>query len=213
MVRQEEATPMRRVSTALGMVLWLLLAFAAPAGAAGLTGGCTLEVRSFGPDGRTVLDEGAAPGAEGSQDDPLDVAWHGRVDFRFTTGSTVFQDNEWRIFAAGIPVAILEGSDDNPMDLDESGDVVVGQSFSDALRVVGLVNVTGYLEGNSGTARCDGDGWVRLVGDPVGTIPWFLFLALLALGLLFLVATPYTIEWEEGGYSPMRGGPVRPEGT
>ena len=203
---------MRRVWLAGGIVC-LLLAFGSPASAAQLTGGCTLEVRSFDVDGSTVLDEGSAPGTEGSQGDPFDVAWHGRVDFRFTTGTTVFQNNQWEIFAAGIPVPILNGSDDNPMDLDESGDVVVGQNLSDALRVVGLVNITGYLVGNDGTARCDGDGWVRLVGDPVGTIPWFLFLALVALGLLFLIATPYTVEWKEGGYSPRRGGPVTPESS
>lgn len=195
---------MRRVAAVSAAVLWLLLWMGGTASAADLTGGCTLEARSFLADGTTVLDTGTAPGTKGSQTDPFKVAWDGRVDFRFTTGATVFSNNTWQIFAEGLP--ILSGKDDNPIDRDESGNVQVGKYLP--VRITGLVNVSGWLQGNGGTARCDGNGWVQIVGDPAGTIPWFVFLTLLALGALFLIATPYTGDWEEGGYSPMPGGPV-----
>ena len=90
---------------------------------------------------------------------------------------------------------------------------MVGENLPDAARVVGLVHISGWLEGNDGTVRCEGNGWVNVVGDPVGTIPWIVFLTLLALGAIFLIATPYTVTWEEGGYSPMPGGSVKPEGS
>jgi hypothetical protein len=210
---------MRRASISGGMAFGLLLMWALPASAATLTGtaACSLEAASVAGDGVTRLDEGVVQGAspEGTQEDPFDIAWDGRVDFRFQTGTTVFQNNEWEIYAMGVPIAILKGSDDNPMDLDEIGNVVIQDSVPDGTpRIVGLVHVTGWLEGNEGTARCDGEGWVRIVGDPVGTIPWIAMVALLLLGLVFLVATPYTADWEEGELTPWEGrvpGP-RPQG-
>lgn len=179
----------------------LLLLTALPVAAAELTGGCTLNARSYAdPAGAVVLDEGVAPGTEGSQSDPFDVAWAGKVDFHFLTGNTVFQNNHWEIYAMGIPVPILKGQDDNPMDLDETGFVNVGEGL-DAFRIVGLVYISGFLEGNGKTSRCEGSGWINIVGDPVGTIPFWAFLAALVAGALFLVATPYTLTWEEGGDS------------
>lgn len=192
---------MRGLAIAGALALFGLALFALPVAGAELTGGCTLDARSYATDGTTILDEGVAPGSEGSQSDPFDVAWDGTVDFHFTTGDKVLQNNEWEIYAAGVPVAILKGSDDNPMDRDETGFVNVGEGIPDGFRIVGLVHVSGWLEGNEGVDRCEGSGWVRIVGDPVGTIPWIVFLLLLAAGALFLVATPYTITWEEGGHS------------
>ena len=52
---------------------------------------------------------------------------------------------------------------------------------------------------------CDGDGWIRIVGDPVGTVPWIVMVALVLIGAVFLVATPYTVTWEEGVLTPWKG--------
>jgi hypothetical protein len=76
--------------------------------------------------------------------------------------------------------------------------------------VVGLFYVTGYIEGNSGTNRCDGNGWVHIVGDPLGTIPFWLALALLVIGGGLLIATPYTRTWEEAAHSQMPPSPPVP---
>jgi hypothetical protein len=186
----------------------LLLLWAIPAQAADLTGGCTLEARSFDGAGK-ALDTALVPGGdEGTQQNPFRVAWDGHVDFRFTTG-TVFQNNTWAIFAEGLPVAILKGGDDNPIDLDESGTITVGDKVPGGVRITGLVYVSGNSVGNAGASRCDGSGWVQIIGDPIGTIPWIVAAGLVLLGFLFLIATPYTADWEEGGYSAMPGGPVQ----
>jgi hypothetical protein len=205
---------MRRLALAASLGVWLLAAAAAPASAAELTGGCTLEARSFDAQGNQ-LDQGTAPGgagSEGTAENPFRVAWGGRVDFHFVTGDTVFQNNTWEIFAQNIPTPILKGDDDNPMDRDELGFVTVGQDLPDYVRVVGLVFVSGNIVGNGGTARCDGSGWVQIIGDPFGTIPFYVFLALIAVGALFLIATPYTADWEEGIYTPWIGGPGQQPG-
>jgi hypothetical protein len=198
---------MRRVSVgALLACVMLGVVGIAAVQAATLTGNidppCSLEVRSYETDG-TVLDEGfvqgtSSQGGEGTQADPFEVAWDGRVDFRFQTGMTVFADNEWSIYAMGLPVAVLSGRDDNPMDLDEAGQVTIAEDAAGVPRFVGLVHVNGVLEGNNGGSRCEGQGWVRIVGDPVGTVPWMSMVGLILAGLVFLVATPYTTTWEEG---------------
>ena len=217
----EEGPAMKRLSIA-GIIACSLVGLlsAAIVHAATLSGtaDCSLEARSYSntgtweaspggpvPAGGTVLDEGRIENGfspEGTESDPFDVAWDGRVDFRFQTGVDVFQNNRWEIYAMGLPVPILSGSDDNPSDLDELGYVEIGNQAPGLPRFVGMVHVTGWLEGNSGTSRCDGEGWVRIVGDPVGTVPWIVMAGLILLGLVFLVATPYTLTWEEGALTP-----------
>lgn len=214
----------RLIATVVTACTLLALLAAVPTLAATLTGRpqpCSLEARSYTnagtweaspsgpvPAGGTVLDEGVIENGtspEGTAQDPFDVAWDGRVDFRFQTGTTVFENNRWEIYAMGLPVAILKGSDDNPGDIDEIGFVEIASEVEGLPRFVGLVHVSGWLEGNNGAARCDGEGWVRIVGDPVGTVPWFVMAGFIMLGLVFLVATPYTVDWEEGQFTPWEG--------
>jgi hypothetical protein len=190
-------------------VVGLLMLWAIPASAAELTGGCTLTASSFDGSGNP-LDTAVVPGSdEGTQQNPFRVAWDGKVEFRFSSGATVFQNNTWSVYVENVPVAVLKGSDDNPMDLDESGSVTVGDKLPGGVRFTGLIYVSGNIAGNGGASRCDGSGWVQIVGDPVGTIPWIVFIVLIVLGALFLIATPYTVDWEESGYSAMPGAPVR----
>jgi hypothetical protein len=186
-----------------------VFATAIPTIAATITGNinplCSLEALSYLEDDATILDEGVIENGsspEGTQQDPFQVDWFGRVDFRFQTGTTVFSNNRWEIYAMGLPVPILSGSDDNPMDLDEVGFVEIDETAPGVPRFVGLVHVNGWLEGNSGASRCEGEGWVQIVGDPVGTVPWVVMAGLILAGLVFLVATPYTRDWEEGQLTP-----------
>ena len=219
----ERDSHMRRLSIAVVLACTVLgVVMAVPALAATLTGtaDCSLEARSYSnsgdweaaasgavPAGAVALDEGnvgidSGTSPEGTQSDPFEVSWDGRVDFRFQTGETVFQNNRWEIYAMGLPVPILKGSDDNPSDLDELGFVEIDNMAPGAPRFVGMVHVSGWLEGNEGASRCDGEGWVRLVGDPIGTVPWIVMAGFILAGLVFLVATPYTIDWEEGNLTP-----------
>lgn len=208
---------MRRLFAAGGMASLLLLLLALPASAADLTGGCRLDARSFigdpppTPDD-VALDVGSVPGtdtSEGSQSNPFRVDYHGYIDFVFVT-PTVFQDNRWDIRVEGIPV--LVGRDDNPLDIDERGVVEVASANPLGMRIVGLFHVEGDLWGNDDADHCHGDGWVQLIGDPVGTMPWIAALALLGLGFFGLVATPYTRTWEidPTGGEKLYSGPVPP---
>jgi hypothetical protein len=175
-------------------------------GGPGLFGGCTMELRAFDGDNATgfAVDQAAVSGpieagTPGSSAlVPFDVNPEGSVDFAFHTGSTVFANNHWQIFAAGFPVPILAGSDDNPLDVDETGIVSLNGSIKALpFRVVGVFDVSGDLWGNNDTAHCRGEGYVKVLGDPVGTIPFDVAAALIVLsGLMLLVATPYSTTWE-----------------
>lgn len=199
---------MKRISLALAVALTGLLLLALPAAAADLTGGCRLEARSFDAN-RQAVDEGVAPGPKGSQDDPFRVDWDGFVDFLFVT-PVVFQNNHWDVRVYGLPV--LSGRDDNPSDTDETGTVEIFSAVP--VRVVGLFHVEGDIYGNGDTDHCHGDGWVYVIGDPIGTVPWVIAAALIAAGLLFLVATPYSVTWETDptGGEVLRSGAVGPGG-
>jgi hypothetical protein len=197
---------MKRLGLAVALALVAVPIFILPVAAAELTGGCSLEVRSFdGPDPATstAIDEGAAEGmipegAVGSQTRPFKVDLDGSIDFFFTTGTTVFQNNNWAIYAQGLPVPILSGQDDNPMDVDETGVVTLNEAVKALpFRVVGTFFVSGDLYGNGDANHCHGDGFVQVLGDPIGTIPWVIAAALIVLsGLVLLVATPYSTTWE-----------------
>jgi hypothetical protein len=178
---------------------WLLTMLALPVAGADLTGGCQLEVRSFDAAG-AVVDEGNVPGSVGSQDDPFKVEWDGNVDFHFIT-PRVFQNNHWSVAIESLPV--LNGSDDNPLDLDEIGNVTIASKIP--VRFVGLIHVTGDIYGNGDADTCHGDGWVLILGDPVGTIPWILAAALIAAGVIGLMVTPY-VPWEGAGRDELPGG-------
>jgi hypothetical protein len=196
---------MKRAIAAGVVATTLAIALVLPVLAAELSGGCSMEVRSF--DGPSInsgqVDAAAAAGpigegAVGSQSRPFKVDPEGGIDFAFHTGTTVFQNNHWAIYAQGLPVAILSGSDDNPLDVDEIGFVTLNETIKALpFRVVGTFFVTGDLWGNNDANHCHGEGYVQILGDPVGTIPWDIAAALIVLsGLVLLVATPYSTTWE-----------------
>ena len=71
--------------------------------------------------------------------------------------------------------------------------------------------MSGDLYGNNDTLHCYGEGYVQVLGDPVGTIPWLAAAALILLsGVMLLVATPYSTNWEvdRTGGETLKTGPV-----
>lgn len=196
---------MRRVCAAVVVSTTLALILVLPVLAAQLSGGCSMDLRSFEGPGASGAEidnaevEGPIPeGAVGSQSRPFKVDPDGSIDFAFHTGTSVFQNNHWTIFAQGLPVPILAGSDDNPGDVDETGIVSLNETIKALpFRVVGTFFVSGDLWGNNDTLHCYGEGYVQVLGDPVGTIPWDIAAALIVLsGLMLLVAVPYSTTWE-----------------
>jgi hypothetical protein len=181
-----------------------------------------MELKSFdGPSAtgnevdRAAVQGVIAEGDAGSAGRPFKVDPEGSVDFLFNTG-VVFENNNWSIYAQGIPVAILSGSDDNPGDIDETGVVNIGDSLKLLpFKVVGTFYVTGDLWGNQNTRHCRGEGYVQLLGDPIGTPLWIIAAALLALGGAgMLLVTPYSRDWEvdQLGGERLHTGPITDEG-
>ncbi len=210
---------MRRVFAAAVVSTTLALLLVLPVLAAQLSGGCSMELRSFDGPGATgaAVDnatvKGPIPeGAVGSQSRPFKIDPEGSVDFAFHTGTQVFENNHWAIYATGLPVPILSGSDDNPGDVDETGIVEVNEAIQALpFKFVGTVFVSGDLYGNNDTLHCYGEGYVQVLGDPVGTVPWVMAAALIVLsGVVLLVATPYSVNWEVDptGGETLHSGPV-----
>lgn len=171
---------MRRMMVGALMVAALvMLAVASPVSAFPLTN-CTLQASSLGADGKPIDSiQGGADDA--TQADPFLVDWDGTVSY---TGAAQIEmkNNSWRIDVFGIPTP-LSGADDNPADT-RDGNGSVGVSANAPFRFTGLYFVSGSITGSGGT--CTGSGWFKLTGDPVGTVPFFVALGLLILGLLML---------------------------
>jgi len=210
---------MKRLFAAGAAASILLLWLALPVMGAELTGGCVLEVRSYtGTDATgTQVDEGrmagiVANGGKGDNSNPFKVDLDGSVDFLFSTAPTVFENNSWSIYAQGIPIPLLQGSDDNPRDVDETG-VVNLTNISEALpfRVAGVFFIHGDLFGNDNANHCHGEGYVQVIGDPTGTPLWIIAAVLLLLGgSMLAVAVPYSRDWEVDriGGEMLHSGPV-----
>ena len=134
----------------------------------------------------------------GPNRDPSRSTPKGSVDFLFSTAPTVFQNNHWAIYAQGIPVALLSGSDDNPLDVDETGVVELGDVLKSLpFQVAGTFYVQGDLWGNNDTSHCHGSGYVQLLGNPLTTPIGILAALLLVLGGAgILFAVPYSSTWE-----------------
>src|SRR5690349_7161217 len=102
---------MKRLVAALAAGSLVAILIAIPVFAQELTGGCVLQVRSFdGPSATgNAVDQGQAQGVitegqVGSQSRPFKVDPAGSIDFLFSTGSTVFQNNHWAIYAEALPI-------------------------------------------------------------------------------------------------------------
>lgn len=155
---------------------------AAPAGAFPLTN-CTLSLTSLGADG-SELDGVQSSADDSTQADPFQVDWDGTVAYDATTGSQVLTDMSWHLEVFGIPTPLRGGGPNSAGTTAATGSLPVGTNLP--FRVTGLYYVAGGASGTGGS--CEGNGWIRLSGDPVGTVPFFGGLALLLIGLLLLFA-------------------------
>jgi len=167
---------MRRslAGAALSVLAYLLLA--APVAAFPLTN-CTLQATSLKADGSTI-DSIAGGATDATQGDPFLVDWDGTISY---SGSSQIEmkNNTWHVDVFGIPTPLSGGSPNDADDRDGSG--TVGVSSNAPFRFTGLYYVSGSITGSGGT--CTGSGWFKLTGDPIGTIPFFVALGVLILGL------------------------------
>jgi hypothetical protein len=187
-----------------GIVLWFMLG-AAPAGAVELDGGCEGSGVSLTEDGDEI-DEATAPSDDvGTEDEPFEVDYDGTVTYEGTSPSP-FEDHSWHIDILGIEVD-SGGSANEAGDTEDDGDVVVEDYLP--FKTTGLYYVEGAIEPEEGEG-CSGSMYVKLVGSPVGTIPWIAGLVLTAGGFALVVGSYPTGAKVLIG--PPAGGPPRAEG-
>jgi hypothetical protein len=169
---------MRRLAIIALPVLILLL----PASASAFPlSDCTVELTSVDAAG-AELDTAIGGAADSTQADPFKVDWDGEVDWIGTTGTQVIKDSSWGVSIFNIPTP-LSGTEANE-DADKDGDGTVDVGVNLPLRMTGLFFVSGRITGDGGS--CGGSGWMRLVGDPLGSTLFWLGLVLIILGLLAL---------------------------
>jgi hypothetical protein len=183
--------PFQRRLAALALVTAALAAGAAdpPAGLAFPLTGCTLSITSLDADGAAV-DSVSGGGPDASQEAPLQVHGGGTIRWGGATGAQAIGGTSWHVDVFGLPTP-LRGADQNE-DGDTSGDGSIRISEAVPFRFTGLYHVSGRLSGEGGS--CTGEGWVRVVGDPMTTLPFLVALALVLVGVV-LVAVGARGRW------------------
>ena len=166
------------VAVAIGL-LW-----AAPVAAFELNGGCTVTLTSMDASGN-VIDTATGPGAGGTQDDPFMIDWDGTISWQSSSGSTVFMNHSWQTYVFLVPTPVRGGDPNEDGSTTGSGTAGVGENAP--VRITGLYHVSGEINGDDG-AHCDGNGWFRLIGDPLGTVPFFVALVSILAGTALLFA-------------------------
>jgi hypothetical protein len=169
---------LRRLAVVSLPVLVLLLP--AAAGAFPLAD-CTLNLTSVGADGKN-LDDATGGGKDSTLADPFQVDWDGTVAWEGTTGSQVIKNSHWSVSVFSIPTP-LSGREENA-DGERDGDGTVEVGVNLPIPITGLFFVSGSIAGDGGS--CTGSGWMRLVGNPLGSALFWVGLVLILLGLLAL---------------------------
>lgn len=158
----------------------LILSLPASASAFPLTN-CTLALTSLDANGATI-DTATVGATDATQQDPMLVDWDGTVQWAGTMGPLVIKDHTWAVSVFNIPTPQSGGDPNEGGDTDGDGTVQVGENLP--FRFTGLFYVSGAISGTGGS--CAGSGWVKVAGDPLGTIPFWLAVLLIVLGLLML---------------------------
>ena len=168
---------MRRSSAVAALLAaCLLLVLVTPVAAFPLST-CTLSLTSTNAAGAPV-DSANSGAADATQADPFDLEWEGSVAYQGST-TVVIKNTNYHVEVFGIPTPIRGGSPNDEENTTGSGSV--GVAANAPFRVTGLYFVSGGYTGEGG--GCAGSGWFRLLGNPIGTLPFFIGLGLLVLGL------------------------------
>jgi hypothetical protein len=167
---------MRRLFCLIALVAAFVAVAAAPAGAIGLTGGCQAQGASFDPD-HTQIMAATAPSAEpGTSGNPFLVDYDGTVEYAGT--GPLMINHHWEIKVFGITVK----SGSSPNGSQQTATIGIAD-VSDYVpfKITGVYYVEGGIAGEGGA--CNGNAFVKLIGSPVGTIPWIVAVTLIAVGL------------------------------
>lgn len=175
---------MRRVVVVTALAVPMLGLLAAPAAGTPLSGGCSGTAESRESSGRPLDNVAAPDSATGTKANPFEVAYDGTVAYQGK--GPVITEHNWKVAVFGVPVKT--GGDDNE-GKDNTADGT--ETVKDYLpfRVAGLFYVSGDIAGTGG--ECTGSGWVKLAGNPAGTVPWLVGVVTLVGGaVLLFFSTP-----------------------
>lgn len=173
----------RRRLSALVAAAAMGLLLAAPVAAFELNGGCNVTLTSMDASGE-VIDTASGPGGGGTQADPFMIDWDGSISWQSNSGSQVFENHGWQTFVFMVPTPVRGGHENSAHATTGSGTAGVGENAP--FRITGLYYVSGDINGDGGT-HCDGNGWFKLIGDPLGTLPFFIALVLIVAGAALMV--------------------------
>jgi hypothetical protein len=181
---------MRLVLRRLAVIALPALILLLPAGASAfpLTN-CTLDLTSLDASGATI-DVATAGANDSTQATPFVVDGDGTVQWAGTMGTQVITNHHWSVSVFNIPTPLSGGDPNAGGKTDGDGTVQVGANLP--FRLTGLFYISGSIAGTGGS--CAGSGWMRLSGDPFGTLGFWLFLILVVLGLL-LIFMGYRGAW------------------
>lgn len=156
---------------------------ATPVAAFELNGGCTVTLTSMDAAG-DVIDTASGPGDGGTQDDPFLIDWDGTIAWESSSGSQVFMNHSWQTSVFLVPTPVRGGDPNTAGATTASGTAGVGENAP--FYFTGLYHVSGEINGDGG-AHCDGNGWFKLVGDPLGTAPFIVGAVLVLTGTALVV--------------------------
>jgi hypothetical protein len=140
-----------------------------------------MTVSSQDADG-APLDSALSGETDARQATPLLVSWDGTINWSGDTGAQVIRATSWHVEVFGLPTP-MRGGDAND-EGDATGEDSTRVSAAVPFRFTGLFYVTGRLSGEGGA--CSGSGWVRVLGDPMTTLPFLVALAMLLVGVVLL---------------------------
>lgn len=190
-----------RVLVALALAgAWAALP-AAPAGASSLVG-CTGSAQSL-DDAGEVIDSAIASGgtitdtetggAAATRSNPFVVDTGGTVIYQGQS-DTVITDHSWSVQLLGVDV--LSGGSANAGG-QQAADGSVDLADKLPFPIVGLVRVSGQIEGTGGT--CTGDGYIKLQGNPLASPFLWGGVVLVGLGVLGFFNSLPKVAPVEGG--------------
>jgi hypothetical protein len=175
--------PLQRRLAALALVAVALVigSVQPPAGLAFPLSGCQLTITSLDANG-SLIGSAVDGGADGSQAEPLQVSWDGTVSWSGSTGAQPIPGASWHVDVFGLPTSLR--GDDPEQDGGVSGEGSIRINDAVPFPFTGLFHVSGELSGEGGT--CMGEGWVRVSGDPMSTLPFLVSLALILVGAVLI---------------------------
>ncbi len=167
---------MRRGLCLIVIVIACVALSAAPAGAVNLTGGCQGQGTSFDKDHNQIMSATAPSVEPGTSGNPVLVDYDGTVEY--SGSGPLMLNHHWEVKVFGITVK-SGGSKNGSHQTSTSGTAVVKDYLP--FKITGVYYVSGGISGEGGA--CSGNAYLKLIGSPVGTIPWIVAIGLIVAGL------------------------------